>query len=110
MEMKSVGCMNLGNTCYLNSVVQCVVNSHYFKDYFLHALLLGKKDIIMSNEQFAHLRVMFSAQRDLEWAKQVNISNPMAFEGQIVKSFASLIEDLFTSSMMCILGPKRFKR
>lgn len=38
IEMKTVGCFNLGNTCYFNSVLQCVTNTHYFKEYFLRTL------------------------------------------------------------------------
>ena len=29
------GLENLGNTCYLNSIVQCLVNSRKLRDYFL---------------------------------------------------------------------------
>lgn len=33
----------------------------------------------------------------------------MAFEGNIVKSFAKLVEDLYTSKFACALGPRKFK-
>jgi len=33
----------------------------------------------------------------------------MAFEGNIVRTFAKLMEDLFTSRFACALGPRKFK-
>lgn len=33
----------------------------------------------------------------------------MAFEGQIVKAFAKLVEDLFTSNYACYNEPKKLK-
>lgn len=59
LEMKTVGCFNMGNTCYLNAVTQCVVNTHYFKDYFLRSLFEAKKDIIMQSIQHADLQMIF---------------------------------------------------
>jgi len=49
LEMKTVGCFNMGNTCYLNAVTQCVVNTHYFKDYFLRSLFEEKREVIMQS-------------------------------------------------------------
>lgn len=34
------GLENLGNTCYLNSIVQCLVNTRKLRDYFLGMIIL----------------------------------------------------------------------
>ena len=35
VDFRTVGCWNLGNTCYINAVNQCVTNTHFFHQYFL---------------------------------------------------------------------------
>lgn len=59
IEMKTVGCYNLGNTCYMNSVIQCVVNTHFFKEYFLRSLFEAKRESILTQEAYADLRLIF---------------------------------------------------
>ncbi len=59
-ELKTVGCFNLGNTCYINSVIQCVANTHYFKDYFLRSVFEKKRELIMSNDAYYDLQLIFN--------------------------------------------------
>ncbi len=47
-DFKTVGCYKLGNTCYINSVIQCVSNTHYFKDYFLRHIYVDNKEFKFS--------------------------------------------------------------
>lgn len=52
---------------------------------------------------------MFQVEREINWKFHINLKNPMGFEGQIVKAFAKLIEDLFTSRYACYNEPKKLK-
>ncbi len=47
---------------------------------------------------------------DLVYNNQINISNPMGYEGRIVSAFAALIEDMYISKYACFNYPKKFKR
>ena len=31
---RTKGCVNLGNTCYMNAAMQCIANSPYIRDFF----------------------------------------------------------------------------
>ena len=45
------GLENLGNTCYLNSIIQCLVNTRKLRDYFL-----GKVSYAGSNLEFVYIK------------------------------------------------------
>lgn len=63
----------------------------------------------MTNESYSNLRLLFDQQLELEWKNQINVKNPMGFEGNIVRNFAKLTEDLYTSKFACAMGPRKFK-
>jgi len=43
------------------------------------------------------------------YINQINVNNPMGFEGKILNAFARLIEDMYTSKFACVKEPKKFK-
>lgn len=45
LQMPS-GLMNMGNTCYLNTLLQCIIHSDYLREYFLNFYEKNKEELI----------------------------------------------------------------
>jgi len=74
------GLNNLGNTCYMNSALQCLSNVSAFKEYFLSKL----------------------------YKKEINTKNPIGTGGQLAKSYATLIKNMWSGNNPRY-SPKQFK-
>jgi len=76
-----VGLQNLGNTCFMNTSLQCLSNCYELTEYFLKDLF--KKDI--------------------------NKDNPIGTGGDLASSYASLLKNLWYGSST-VYSPWAFKR
>ena len=76
-----VGLANLGNTCYMNSALQCVRSVEELTQYFL------------SNA----------------YKKELNPSNPLGHNGEVARVYASLLKELYSEAPSTSFSPRNFK-
>ncbi|EPE07342.1 ubiquitin specific peptidase 11 [Ophiostoma piceae UAMH 11346] len=76
-----VGLGNLGNTCYMNSALQCVRSVEELTKYFL----------VGENED------------------ETNYNNPLGHNGNVANAYASLLADIFRDNAPTSVAPRQFK-
>ncbi|KPV74415.1 uncharacterized protein RHOBADRAFT_37429, partial [Rhodotorula graminis WP1] len=76
-----VGLQNLGNTCFMNSAIQCMSNTKELQEYFLSGV----------------------------YHNELNRDNPLGMRGQVAEAFGQLIERLWHGSGSSV-APREFKQ
>jgi ubiquitin carboxyl-terminal hydrolase 4/11/15 len=65
-----VGLTNLGNTCFMNSCLQCLSNTTLLTQYFINRY----------------------------YEKEINLDNPLGSKGKLAKNYAKFIKAMWCSS------------
>ncbi|KAM0750823.1 UCH-domain-containing protein [Meredithblackwellia eburnea MCA 4105] len=76
------GLTNLGNTCFMNSALQCMSNTKELQEYFVSGV----------------------------YKDELNPDNPLGMNGKVAEAFGELIERLWSSSSGGAIAPREFKQ
>eukprot|EP00485_Elphidium_margaritaceum_P003456 CAMPEP_0202694858 /NCGR_PEP_ID=MMETSP1385-20130828/8600_1 /ASSEMBLY_ACC=CAM_ASM_000861 /TAXON_ID=933848 /ORGANISM="Elphidium margaritaceum" /LENGTH=1807 /DNA_ID=CAMNT_0049350777 /DNA_START=152 /DNA_END=5575 /DNA_ORIENTATION=- len=76
-----VGLVNMGNTCFMNCILQCLSNTPHFTTFFTSG----------------------------QYKQDINKTNPLGMKGELAHEFAKLISDVWSGEYR-VIAPKSLKR
>ncbi|KAJ3061824.1 CSN-associated deubiquitinating enzyme Ubp12 [Podochytrium sp. JEL0797] len=94
-----VGLSNLGNSCYMNSGLQCLLQTPQLVTYFLATRFDTPEEAVdayftnLSPGDWGKQSVKESSM--MRWRNDLNVSNPLGSKGYVAMSFARLVRNLW---------------
>lgn len=89
LELYTTGLVNLGNSCYMNCVVQCLAATPQLTSFFFPTI----------TESFS----------DHSYRQHINVSNKLGTKGQLTTSFVELILNMLNNNERSF-SPSKFKK
>ena len=95
----TVGLGNLGNTCYMNSALQCLRSveelTRYFlgKSYGIHCFDCGYANTLAAGK----------------YKGELNADNRLGYKGAIAKAYANLLSEMYSDTPASSFTPRGFK-
>ena len=103
VQIGTMGLKNLGNTCYMNSTIQCLSATVPFASFFTSEFFTLFCCIRSATERSTPFVCP-----DGRWKSAVNMVNPLGTKGNLVHAFSSILHDLWHGEMPYI-SPFQFR-
>ncbi|CAG9322676.1 unnamed protein product [Blepharisma stoltei] len=84
------GLENLGNTCYINSVLQCLFNCQPLMDYFLSGVHIKDLNILNQNGNRRAVTLAFAELANAYWTKSYDVMVPRFFVKSIWNTIGAI--------------------